>query len=111
MSAAILGERCSSKRNRSMKFARSRSDGPDRTRQGLFHLCGADKLSRWQIANLLLPHWPVLPGKIQPDTVKNFQGPPRPQDSSMNCAKVQSFLSFRLPGMAEALAAHPEEIA
>ncbi len=78
---------------------------------GLFHLCGADKLSRWQIANLLLPHWPSLPGKIQPDTVKNYQGPPRPQDSSMNCAKVQRLLSFRLPGMAEAVAQHPDEVA
>jgi dTDP-4-dehydrorhamnose reductase len=78
---------------------------------GLFHLCGADRLSRWEIANLLLPHWPPLPGKVQPDTVKNYQGPPRPQDSSMKCAKVQRLLSFALPGMAEALARHPEEVA
>jgi len=78
---------------------------------GLFHLCGADKLSRWEIASLLLPHWPPLPGKVRPDTVKNYQGPPRPQDSSMNCAKVQRLLSFRLPGMAGALAQHPEEVA
>ena len=77
---------------------------------GLFHLCGADKLSRWEIANLLLPHWPALPGKVQPDTVKNYEGPPRPQNSSMNCAKVQDLLSFRLPGMAEALAANPAEV-
>lgn len=78
---------------------------------GLFHLCGADRLSRWQIANLLLPHWPALPGKIQPDTVKNYHGPPRPPDCSMNCAKVQRLLSYRLPGMAEALAANAGEVA
>lgn len=78
---------------------------------GLFHLCGADKLSRWEIANLLLPHWPALPGKLKPDTVKNYHGAPRPPDSSMNCAKVQRLLSFRLPGMAEVLAQHPEEVA
>ena len=77
---------------------------------GLFHLCGADRLSRWQIASLLLPHWPGLPGRVQPDTVRNYQGPARPPDSSMNCAKVQSLLSFRLPGMAEALTTHPEEV-
>jgi hypothetical protein len=29
----------------------------------------------------------------------------------MNCAKVQRLLSFRLPGMAEFLAEHPEEAA
>ncbi len=78
---------------------------------GLFHLCGADRLSRWEIANLLLPHWPALPGKIRPDTVKSYEGPPRPPDSSMNCAKVQELLSFRLPGMTEALAQHAEEVA
>lgn len=78
---------------------------------GLFHLCGADRLSRWEIANLLLPHWPMMPGKVRPDTVKNYQGPPRPQDSSMNCAKVQRLLSFQLPGMAEALAQFPGEVA
>lgn len=78
---------------------------------GLFHLCGTDRLSRWEIANLLLPHWPPLVGKIQPDTVKNYHGPPRPANSSMNCDKVQRLLSFRLPGMAEFLAQHPEEAA
>ncbi len=78
---------------------------------GLFHLCGTDRLSRWEIANLLLPHWPPLAGKIQPDTVKNYQGPPRPTNSSMNCDKVQRLLSFRLPGMTEFLARHPEEAA
>lgn len=78
---------------------------------GLFHLCGADRLSRWEMANLLLPHWPTLPGMVQPDTVKNYQGPPRPQNSSMSCAKVQKLLSFRLPGMAEALASNPAEVA
>jgi len=77
---------------------------------GLFHLCGADKLSRWEIASLLLPHWPPLPGKVTPDTVKNYQGPPRPRDSSLNCAKVRRLLSFRLPGMAGVLAQHPEEV-
>lgn len=78
---------------------------------GLFHLCGADKLSRWEIARLLLPHWPGLPGSFQPDTIRNYHGAPRPPDSSMNCAKVQRLLSFRLPGMAELLAQHPEEVA
>ncbi|MBI5800564.1 MAG: SDR family oxidoreductase [Verrucomicrobia bacterium] len=78
---------------------------------GLFHLCGADRLSRWEIATLLLPHWPALPGRIQPDSVRNYQGPPRPPDCSMDCTKVQRLLSFRLPGMADALAQHAEEVA
>lgn len=77
---------------------------------GLFHLCGADRLSRWEIANLLVPHWSALPGKIQPGTVRDYQGPPRPPDCSMNFAKVQRLLSFPLPGMAAALAQHADEV-
>lgn len=77
---------------------------------GLFHLCGADRLSRWEIANLLLPHWPTLAGRIQPGTVRDYQGPPRPPDCSMNCAKVQRLLSFPLAGMAAALAQHADEV-
>ncbi|MEN9575174.1 MAG: hypothetical protein RL514_3029 [Verrucomicrobiota bacterium] len=78
---------------------------------GLFHLCGADKLSRWDIAQLLLLRWPALPGKLLPDTILNYRGAPRPRDTSMDCAKVQRLLSFRLPGMAEVLAQHPQEVA
>jgi dTDP-4-dehydrorhamnose reductase len=79
-------------------------------RAGLFHLTGSERLSRWQMGRLIAARWPQLHPKIERETVKNYSGPPRPADVSLNCAKVQKHLSFHLPGLSEWLAAHPEEI-
>lgn len=79
---------------------------------GLYHLCGAERLSRWQIGQLMAERWaqvdPKLP-KLQPASRRDYHGPPRPQDVSLNCAKLQQRLSFPLPGLTEWLAAHPSE--
>jgi len=76
---------------------------------GLYHLSGAERLSRWQIGQLLAERWPELNPKLQPVSRCDYQGPPRPQDVSLNCAKLQQLLSFRLSGLTEWLAAHPDE--
>jgi dTDP-4-dehydrorhamnose reductase len=76
---------------------------------GLYHLCGAERLSRWQIGQLIAERWPELNPKLQPAPRRDYQGPPRPQDASLNCAKLQRLLSFPLPGLTEWLAAHPDE--
>jgi dTDP-4-dehydrorhamnose reductase len=76
---------------------------------GLFHLAGAERLSRWQIARLIADRWPQLNPKIAPASRKEYQGAPRPADTSLNCAKVQSLLSFPLPGLTAWLAAHSDE--
>jgi hypothetical protein len=62
------------------------------------------------MGRLIAARWPQLNPKIERETVKNYSGTPRPADVSLNCAKVQKHLSFRLPGLSEWLAAHPEEI-
>ena len=77
---------------------------------GLYHIAGAERLSRWDIGRLIAARWPQLHPKIERETSKNYQGTPRPADVSLNCAKVQKVLSFRLPGLGEWLAAHPEEV-
>ena len=76
---------------------------------GLYHLGGAERLSRVQIGQLLAARWPELEARIQPGSLRDFSGPPRPPDVSMNCAKIQRLLSFRLPGLGEWLAANPHE--
>ena len=68
---------------------------------GTFHLCGAEKLSRYQIGQLLGAKHPELKPKIVAGSHKDYIGPPRPPDTSMDCAKVQRLLSFRLPGLSE----------
>ena len=79
-------------------------------RTGLYHVAGGERLSRWQIGQLLAARWPQLKPVIQPASLKEYTGAPRAPDTSLNCAKAQQLLSFRLPGLTEWLAAHPEEV-
>ena len=78
-------------------------------RAGLFHVAGAEKLSRWQIGQLIAARWPQLNPKITPGLAANFPGPPRALDTSLNITKVQKVLSAPLPGLGEWLAANPQE--
>ena len=78
-------------------------------RTGLFHVAGAEKLSRWQIGQLIAARWPQFNPKITPGLAANFPGPPRALDTSLNITKVQQVLSTPLPGLGEWLAANPNE--
>jgi dTDP-4-dehydrorhamnose reductase len=77
--------------------------------RGLFHLGGAERLSRWQIGELLAARWKDVEPKMKPGSVRDYKGPPRSPDTSMNCEKVQKFLSFRLPRFSEWLRENPNE--
>ena len=76
---------------------------------GLFQVAGAEKLSRWQIGQLLVERRPELAAKIRPGSARDFPGPPRALDTSLNIARVQKILSAPLPGLSEWLAANPDE--
>jgi dTDP-4-dehydrorhamnose reductase len=67
-------------------------------RPGLYHLGGAERLSRWEIGQALTPWYPELAGLIRPGSVRDYVGAPRPPDLSMNCDKLQGRLSFPLSG-------------
>jgi dTDP-4-dehydrorhamnose reductase len=77
-----------------------------RAKPGLYHVAGSERLSRWQIGQLVASHCPELKPRTQPASLKEYTGAPRPPDTSLNCAKAQRLLSFRLPGLSEWLAAH-----
>lgn len=77
---------------------------------GIFHLGGAEKLSRVQIGELLAARCPELNPKIIPGSLKQYQGAPRTPDVSLDCAKAQSQLSFPLPKFSEWLSENPGEI-
>jgi dTDP-4-dehydrorhamnose reductase len=64
---------------------------------GIFHLCGAERLSRFQIGQLVAANHPELNPKIVPGTLKVYKGSPRSPDTSMDCSKIQAKLSFELP--------------
>jgi dTDP-4-dehydrorhamnose reductase len=76
---------------------------------GIFHVAGAEKLSRWQIGQLLVKRWPEVKTKIQSGSAKDFPGPPRALDVSLDISKVQKILDAPLPGLTEWLAANPHE--
>lgn len=64
---------------------------------GLFHVAGAERLSRWRIGEIIAACWPELEPRIQSASLSEYSGAPRPPDTSLNCAKAQHLLSFALP--------------
>jgi len=76
---------------------------------GLYHVAGAEKLSRAQIGELLVKGWPEVTTQIKHGSAKDFPGPPRALDTSLDIAKAQKVLSRPLPGLSAWLAAHPGE--
>lgn len=76
---------------------------------GLYHVAGAEKLSRYQIGELLVKRWPEVTAKIKSGSAREFAGPPRALDTSLDIAKAQKVLSKPLPGLSEWLAANPDE--
>jgi len=71
---------------------------------GIYHVAGAEKLSRWQIGQLLAKRWPEIKAKMVSGSAMDFHGPARALDTSMNISKVQKVLSAPLPGLTEWLA-------
>jgi dTDP-4-dehydrorhamnose reductase len=80
-----------------------------RNQPGLYHLAGRERLSRWEIGQLLARRWPELHAKMEPGSIKDFTGPLRPADTSLNCAKIQALLSFPLPVFSQWLRDNPAE--
>jgi dTDP-4-dehydrorhamnose reductase len=76
---------------------------------GIYHVAGAEKLSRWQLGQLLAKRWPELNATIEPASAKDFPGPVRALDTSLDISKIQKILSRPLPGLGEWLAANPDE--
>ncbi|HVU26875.1 MAG TPA: SDR family oxidoreductase [Verrucomicrobiae bacterium] len=76
---------------------------------GVFHVAGAEKLSRFQIGQLLVPHWPEIKSKIESGSARDFSGPPRALDTSLNISKVQNVLLKPLPKFSDWLAVNPNE--
>jgi dTDP-4-dehydrorhamnose reductase len=77
---------------------------------GTFHVAGSERLSRFQIGELLSTRWQRLHPKFEPASLKEYQGPPRAPDTSLNCAKARNLLSFPLPGLADWLKTNPAEV-
>lgn len=74
---------------------------------GLYHLAGAERLSRWEMGELLAAQCREANPRIEPASIAEYRGAPRSPDCSLNCARAQAELSFALPCFSEWLAGHP----
>lgn len=64
---------------------------------GLYHLAGVERLSRWEIGQLLAAHWSELPARMEACSLHEYHGAPRSPDTSLNSAKIQKLLAHPLP--------------
>jgi dTDP-4-dehydrorhamnose reductase len=67
----------------------------------LYHLAGSERLSRWEIGQLLAAYWAPLEVKMERASIRDFRGLPRSPDTSLDCGKMQQLLSFPLPRFGE----------
>ena len=57
----------------------------DRNKPRLYHVAGSERMSRWQIGQLLAARWPQLKPGLEPASLKEYVGAPRAPDTSLNC--------------------------
>jgi dTDP-4-dehydrorhamnose reductase len=76
---------------------------------GIYHLAGSERLSRAQIGQLVAARHPELEARMEFTSLHEYVGAPRAADTSLNCAKIQTRLSFLLPGLTQWLQEHPED--
>jgi dTDP-4-dehydrorhamnose reductase len=81
-----------------------------RGQTGLFHVAGAERMSRAEIGAALAARWPQLNPKFIVSSLEDYRGAPRSPDTSLNSAKAQSVLSFPLPGLTAWLRDNPTEV-
>jgi dTDP-4-dehydrorhamnose reductase len=77
---------------------------------GIFHLAGSEKLSRFEIGQLLAARLPELNPKLEAGSLRDYVGSPRSPDTSLDCAKIQKLLSFPLPRFSDWLKKTSAEI-
>ena len=70
-------------------------------RPGLYHLAGSERMSRLQIGQAIAESQPESNPKIESCSLRDYVGPPRAADTSLDCSKLQKLLSFPLPGLSE----------
>ncbi len=76
-------------------------------RPGIHHLAGAERLSRWEIGELLAARWTHLNPRMTPTSLKDYRGPARAPDTTLDCRKLQALLTFPLPRFSDWLRENP----
>ncbi|MFN7137985.1 MAG: SDR family oxidoreductase [Limisphaerales bacterium] len=77
---------------------------------GLFHLAGCERLSRYQIGEILSSQFLELHPKFEAASLRDYKGAPRSPDTSLNCDKLQKILSFPLPRFSDWVEANSSKL-
>ena len=80
-------------------------------RTGIYHLAGADRMSRYEIGQTIADTRPGIDCAMSPSSLTDYHGPPRAADTSLNCNKIQQVLSFRIPSLKESLTRREQQVA
>lgn len=65
---------------------------------GIVHIAGPDRLSRWEIGQLLAARHPEIQPRMEPASLSQYTGSPRPADVSLDCTRIQKLLGRPLAG-------------
>lgn len=76
---------------------------------GTYHVAGAKRLSRYEIARLLVTRWPEITTQIETGSARDFPGPPRALDTSLDISKARARLARPLSAFDAWLQANPGE--
>lgn len=78
-----------------------------RDARGTYHVAGGERLSRWELGCLLAARWLELKPRLQPESLRDYAGPPRPPDTSLDCHRAEALLGEPMPKFREWLALQP----
>jgi len=77
---------------------------------GVYHVAGAERLSRYEIGVLVAARVPELHPQIQRASLHDYPGPPRAPDTSLDSTKAQALLGFLLPRFSEWVEEHWQKL-
>lgn len=68
---------------------------------GLFHLGGAERVSRFELGQLIAAQCPQFQPRLEPAFIRDSSDPRRPPDTSLDVQQIQRLLSFPLPRISD----------
>lgn len=75
---------------------------------GTYHIAGGTKMSRLEIGQLVAARWPGLTPEIIPSSIREYLGPPRAPDCSLDCSTIQKDFDINILGLPEFLMENPD---
>ena len=68
---------------------------------GTLHVAGGERLSRWELGDLIASLHPSLDTRREATSLRDYQGPPRAADVTLDCRKAEGLLGRSMPRFSE----------